>query len=120
MRLTSWNAKGHDWGSQTEVQVLQMRITNVLGKNIGLTNVIQIMLFRHILPCQRQDSPMWEFKPEEQRTLQHFLSTIDKGMWKLLFKAQKSWPMETEDVGLDAKNPTTPVSVLFPKHTFVP
>ncbi|XP_044409670.1 uncharacterized protein [Triticum aestivum] len=28
-------------------------------------------------------------------------------MWKLLFKAQKRWPMETEDVGLDAKNLAT-------------
>ena len=51
MRLTSGNAKGLDWGSQTEVQALQMRITNMLGKNVGLTNVVQIMLFRRILPC---------------------------------------------------------------------
>ena len=40
MRLLSWNAKGHNWGSQTEVQVLQMCITNVLGKNVGLTNMV--------------------------------------------------------------------------------
>ena len=58
---------------------------------------------------------MWEFKPEEPRTLQHFLGTTHEGMWKLLFKAQKSWPMETEDVGLDAENPATPVSVNFLK-----
>ena len=51
MRLTSWNEKGIDWGSQTEVLALQMCITNVLGKNVGLTNVIQIMLFRRIHPC---------------------------------------------------------------------
>ena len=50
-RLTSWTAKGLDWGSQTEVLVLQTRITNVLGKNVGLSNVFQIMLFCRILPC---------------------------------------------------------------------
>ena len=52
--------------------------------------MVQIMLFRRILPCQRWASPMWEFNPEEPRTLQHFLSTTHDGMWKLLFKAQKS------------------------------
>ena len=111
MRLTSWNTKGLDWGSQTEVQALQMRITNMLGKNIGLTNMVQIMLFCRILPCQCRTSPVWEFKPEDPRTLQHFLGTMHEGMWKLLFLAQKSWPMEIEDVGLNAKNPATPVSV---------
>ena len=90
---------------------LQTRISNVLGKNISLTDVVEIMLFRRILPCQRRASPMWEFKPEETRTQQHFLGTTHEGMWKPLFKAQKSWPMETEDVGLNAKNPATLVSV---------
>ena len=43
--------------------------------------------------------------------LQHFLGITHEGMWTLLFKAQKSWPMETEVIGLDAENPATPVSV---------
>ena len=111
MRLISWTAKGHNWGSQMEVQTLQMRITNVLSKNVGLTNVVQIMLFHPILPCQRRASPMWEFKPEEPWTLQHFLGMTHEGIWKLLFKAQKSWPMETEDVGLNAANPASPISI---------
>ena len=86
-RLTSWTAKGLDWGSQTEVLALQTRITNMLGKHVGLTNVVLIMLFRRILPCQRRASPMWEFKPKEPWTLHHFLNTTHEGMWKLLFKA---------------------------------
>ena len=57
MRLISWTAKGLDWGSQTEVLMLQKRITNALGKNVGLTNVVQIMLFRRILPCQHRAPP---------------------------------------------------------------
>ena len=40
MRLTSWNEKGIDWGSQTDMLALQTRITNMLGKNVCLTNVI--------------------------------------------------------------------------------
>nr|XP_020166448.1 fibrous sheath CABYR-binding protein-like [Aegilops tauschii subsp. strangulata] len=40
-RLTSWTAKGLDWGSKPEVQMLHKRISSVLGENIGLTNVIQ-------------------------------------------------------------------------------
>ena len=112
MRLTSWNEKGIDWGSQTEVLVLQTRITNVLGKNVALTNVIHIMLFRRILPCQRRASPMWEFKPEDPWTLQHFFGATHEGMWKLLFKAQKSiWPKETEDNSINFAYPASPVSI---------
>ena len=108
MRLTSWNVKGLDWGSQT-------CMTNVLGKNVGLTNVIQIMLFRRILPCQRRASSMWEFKPEDLRMLHHFFSGAHEGMWKLLFKAQKSsWPMETEDIGINVAYPASLISIRFP------
>ena len=102
---------GLSWGSQMEVQTLQMRITNMLSKSIGLTNVVQTMLFHHILPCQCRASPMWEFDPEAPRTLQHFLGTMHEGMWKMIFNAQKCWPMETEDIGLNAKNAATPVSI---------
>ena len=111
MRLVSWTVKGLDWGSQTEVWTLQMRITNMLSQNVGLTNIVQIMLFRRILPCQRRTSPMWQFNPEEPWMLQHFLGTTHEGMWKLLYRVQKSWPMETEDAGLNAKNLATLISV---------
>ena len=99
--------------------MLQTRITNVLGKNVGLTNVVQIMLFRRILPCQRRTSPMWEFKPEDPRTLQYFFGAMHEGMWKLLFKAQKSsWPMETEDIGINVAYPDSPVSIRYlRRHT---
>ena len=82
LRLTSWTAKGLDWGSQPEVMLLQKRISNVLGKNTGLTNLIQVMLFRHVLPCQLRTSPMWEFNPEEPRTLKRFFGTTHEDIWK--------------------------------------
>ena len=91
-----------------------MRITNVLRKNVGFTNVVQIMLFCRILPCQRRTSPMWEFKPEDPRTLEDFLGATHGGMWKLLFKVQKSsWPMETEDIGINVAYPASQVSIRY-------
>ena len=109
MRLTSWNTKGLDWGSQTEVLALQTRITNMLGKKVGLTNVVQIMLFRRILPCQRWTQYMWEFDPASPRILQWFFGTKHKDMWKLLFKTQKTWPETSEDLSHDCTHATTPV-----------
>ena len=92
---------------------LQKRIKNMIGKNTSLTNVIQVMLFRRILPCQLRPSHMWEFNPEDPQTLKHFFGTMHEDIWKLLFKAQKTWPKETKDICLDIENPATPVSMLF-------
>ena len=86
----------------------------MIGKNTSLTNVIQVMLFRRILPCQLRPSHMWEFNPEDPRTLKRFFGTTQEDIWKLLFKAQKTWPKKTEDIGLHIENPATPVSMIFP------
>ena len=66
------------------------------------------MLFRRILPCQRQTQYMWEFDPASPRTLQRFFGTKHEDMWKLLFKTQKTWPKTTEDLGLDCTHTATP------------
>ena len=58
---------------------------------------------------------MWEFNPEDPRTLKHFFGTTHEDMWKQLFKAQKSWPMKFEDIGLDSENPAAAISTTFPK-----
>ena len=50
--------------------MLQKRIKNMIGKNTSLTNVIQLMLFRRILPCQHRPLHMWELNPEGSWTLQ--------------------------------------------------
>ena len=62
--------------------MLQKRISSVLGSNTGLTNVIQVMLFCRILPCQLRASRMWEFNPKEPRTLKHFFGTTHEDIWK--------------------------------------
>ena len=56
MRLTSWLEKGLDWASSDELTALQTCIKSMVDKNIKLVNVIQVMLVRRILSCQRRVS----------------------------------------------------------------
>jgi hypothetical protein len=86
----------------------------MLGENTGLANVMQVMLFRRILPCKLWASPIWEFDPEKPRTLKCFFGTTHEDIWKQLFKAQKKWPKKNEDIGLDIENPATTVSIAYP------
>ena len=113
MRLASWVNKGLDRASFDEVTVLQKRIKRMVDKNTSLPSVIQVMLFRRILPCQARQEFMWEFEPAGPRTLQRFFSTKHEDMWKLLFKNQKSWLETTEDLGYDNTHASTPVSSLI-------
>ena len=73
--------------------------------------MVQVMLLRRTLPCQLRPLHMWEFNLEGLRTLQRFFGTTHEEVWKLLFKAQKTWPETTDDIGLDSAYPATPVSV---------
>ena len=114
LRLASWINKGLDWGSSDEVLMLQKCVKSIIEKDTSLTNVIQVMLVRRTLPCQRWSLRMWEFNPDGPRTLQQFFGTTHKGIWKLLFKAQKSWSDTSEDICLDCNHPDTPVSAQFP------
>ena len=110
IQLASWVNKGVDWGSINEVQTLQSRIQSLLEKNTELIDVIQVMLVRRVLPCQRRPLHLWEFNPERPRTLQHFFGATHRGMWKLFFGTRKQWPDTTEDIGLDFNHPDTSVS----------
>ena len=110
MRLTPWINKGLDWKSPDEVMVLESRVKGVINKNTSLASVIQVMLFRQILPCQCRTQYMWEFDLAGPRTLQRFFGTTHEDIWKFLFKTQKSWPELTEDCGYDSAHPVTPVS----------
>ena len=94
----------------------QKRVKGVIEKNTSLADLIQVMLFCRILPCQRRTLHMWEFNLAAPRTLQHFFGTKHEDIWKLLFKAQKSWPRTTEDLGLDCAHPATLVSFQISKH----
>ena len=69
MRLTSWEQKGMLWGESIELTGLINCIKGMKDKNIKLVNVIQVMLVRRILPCQRRAFNLWEFVPAEYQTL---------------------------------------------------
>ena len=69
MRPTSWLNKGLDWESPHEVTTLESRVKGKINKNTSLASVIQVMLFRRILPCQCRTQYMWEFNPAGPWTL---------------------------------------------------
>ena len=69
MRLTSWKEKGLSWGSSVELTGLQNCVQNMISKKIKLVNMVQVMLFRRILPYQRLAFNMWEFNPAKHQTL---------------------------------------------------
>ena len=68
-RLTSWKKKGLSWGSPVELTGLQTSIQNMMNKKIKLVNMVQVMLFRRILPCQRRAFDLWEFDSAKQETM---------------------------------------------------
>ena len=85
----------------------------MMSKKIKLVNVVQVMLFRRILPCQRRAFNMWEFDPAKHQMLRELFDTTHKDVWKVLFKGVEVPPPLTEDRGLSAKRPANPVSLLY-------
>ena len=113
MRLTSWKEKGLSWGSSVELTGLQNYVKNMISKKIKLVNVVQVMLFRRILPCQRRAFNMWEFDPAKHQTLRELYDTTHQDVWKVLFKAAEVPPPLTEDRRLNAMCPSNSVSSLY-------
>lgn len=69
----------------------------MISKNIKLVNVVQVMLFRRILPCQRRAFNMWEFNSAKHQTLRELFDMMHKDVWKVLFKEAEVPPPTTED-----------------------
>ena len=109
-RLTSWKEKGLSWGSSVELDRLQKCIRNMISKKLKLVNIVQVMLFRRILPCQQRAFNLWEFDPAQHQTLRELFDTMHKDVWKVLFKGAEVPPPLTEDRGLSATRPANPVS----------
>ena len=72
----------------------------MITKKIKLVNVVQVMLFHRILPCQRRAFNLWEFDAAQHYTLQELFDTTHKDVWKVLFKASEAPPPLSEDRGL--------------------
>ena len=82
----------------------------MISKKLKLVNIVQVMLFRRILPCQQQDFNLWEFDPAQHQTLSKLFDTMHKDVWRVLFKGTEVPPSLTEDRGLSANRPANPVS----------
>ena len=82
----------------------------MIGKKIKLVNVVQVMLLRRILPCQRWVCNLWEFNPAVHRTLRELFDMMHEDVWKVLFKANEVPPSTTEDRGLSVRCQANPVS----------
>ena len=89
MRLTSWERKGLSWGKSTELTELITCIKGMKDKNIKLVNMIQVMLVRRILPCQKRAFNLWEFVSAKHQTLQRLYGMKHKNTWKALFEPPK-------------------------------
>ena len=110
MRLTSSEKKGLAWGELVELTGLESCIKSMRDKKIKLVNVVQVMLVRWILPCQRWAFNMWEFDSAQHQMLRELFDTMHKDVWKVLFKASEVPPPLIEDRGLSAKRAANPVS----------
>ena len=110
MWLTSWEQKGLLWGESSELTGLINCIKGMKDKNIKLVNMIQVMLIRRILPCQRRAFNLWEFVPAEHQTLQRLYGMKHKNAWKALFEASEVPPPISEDRGLHAVRPPSQMS----------
>ena len=77
-QLTSWKEKGLSWGSSVELGGLQKCIRNMISKKLKLVNIVQVMLFRRILPCQQWAFNLWEFDPAQHQTLRELFDTTHK------------------------------------------
>ena len=71
-------------------------------KKIKLVNMVQVMLVRRILSCQRRAFNLWEFVLAEHLTLRELYGTTHKDTWKALFKASEIPPPTSEVRGLRA------------------
>ena len=85
-----------------------------MSKKIKLVNVVQVMLCRQILPCQRRAFNLWEFDPAKHQTLRELYDTTHKDVWRVLFKGAEVPPSLTEDRGLSAKRLARSVSSIRP------
>ena len=93
-----------------ELDGLQKCIRNMTSKKLKLVNIVQVMLFRRILPCQQRDFNLWEFDPARHQTLSEIFDMTHKDVWRVLFKGAEVPPSLTEDRGLSTKRPANLVS----------
>ena len=81
-----------------------------MDKKLKLVNIVQVMLIRQILLCQRRGFNMWEFDPAQHQTLNGLFDTTYEEVWKVLFKGAEAPASATEDRGFCSQRPAEEVS----------
>ena len=103
-------------GPADDVPILQNRIRELLERGINLVSIMQVMLIRRMLSCQRRPLRMWEFNPDGPRTVKQFFGLTLEEMCKLFFGQKVECPDTTEDAGLSCNRPNTQVSNQETEH----
>ena len=101
------------WGNSEELTGLQACIQKLVDKKLKLVNVVQVMLIRWILLCQRRGFNMWEFDPAQHQTLSGLFDTTYKDAWKVLFKGAEAPASAIEDRGFGSQHPAGEVSYII-------
>ena len=91
-----------------------------MSKKIKLVDVVQVMLFRRILPCQRRAFNLWELDPAKHQTLRELYAMTHKDVWRVLFKGAEVPPSLTEDRGLGTKRHANPVCFDISQGIYLP
>ena len=78
---------------------LQTCVKDLIDRKVKLVTVVQVMLFRRILPCQQRAFNLWEFDPARHQTLSRLFNTKHEDARKVLFKSSEVSPPVTEDRG---------------------
>ena len=81
-----------------------------MDKKLKLVNILQVMLIRRILPCQRRGFNMWEFDPAQHQTLSGLFDTTYEDVWKVLFKGAEAPASAIEDRRFSLQRPADEVS----------
>ena len=105
---------GLSWGNLGELTGLQTCVKDLIEKKVKLVTVVQVMLFRRILPCQRRAFNLWEFVPAQHQTLSRIFDITHEDAWKVLFKGTEVPPPTIEDRGFCAKRQASAVSLVYP------
>ena len=115
-QLASWLNKGLDWGPANDVPTFKSRIRDLLKRDVSLVKVMQVMLVRRVLPCQRRSLRMWDFNREGPQTIQQFFGVTLEEMYGSFFGSRIKCPYTTEDAGLNCNRPDTQVSNYATEH----
>ena len=81
-----------------------------MDKKLNLVNIVQVMLIRLILPCQRRAFNLWEFDLAQHQTLNRLFDTTYEDAWRVLFKGAKAPTSAAEDHGFSAQHRALAVS----------